>query len=297
LRLSACSFVKHLDTINGAARRQPVQALLNVVGFASSCCWHCLFAHSGHASLKIGSAFAGHCERFLRGAQSCAATVLLFVFVVRCLNTKAPQTVMMATWLIGLITFLVFAAISALLWYAVYSPCTRKRSQRYLDTLGPGLLYPEPIDMQRYAGKWYEVARLPNPFERDCVCSIAEYAMDDKDEGLLRVTNRCRRFDGSHSSAQGRARARNRDRTALSVSFAPQWLGTGAAGDYWILFVDNNYESALVGTPDRRYLWVLARSPSFVDERPQQFRQLTQKALKKGYDISKLQLNRCTLFD
>jgi len=204
----------------------------------------------------------------------------------------------MPTWLLIVTTVLLFALLGALLWYGVYTPCMRRRSKRYLDTLGESLLHPEPIDLQRYAGKWYEVARLPNSFERGCVCSTAEYAIDEKDEALIRVTNRCRRIDGAtRSAATGRARAQNENKTALSVSFAPEWLGQGTAGDYWILDVDSDYQRALVGTPDRKLLWVLARSPSFADERPQEFRKLAQQALDKGYDISKLQMNRCTLFD
>jgi len=204
----------------------------------------------------------------------------------------------MPTWLLVLGTLLIFALIGALLWYGVYTPCKRKQSKRYLTTLGPALLHSAPVDLKRYAGKWYEVARLPNSFERGCVCSTAEYVIDEKDESLIRVTNRCRRVDGTRTSVTGRARSQNPSQnTALSVSFGPQWLGDGTAGDYWILHVDPDYQTALVGSPDRRLLWVLARSPAFVDEQPQQFRQLTLKALDRGYDITALELNRCTLFD
>ena len=210
----------------------------------------------------------------------------------------------MATWLIVLGAILLLLLFGVFIYYMVYTPCVRNRVKTQLIALGPSLLYPGKVDLQRYAGKWYEIARLPNEFERGCVCSTATYSV--RDDGSVSVLNQCRKVDEPVSNqhavesvtqtrASGVARAINATNTALRVSFAPQWLGDAAAGDYWILDVDDDYQSALVGSPDRRYLWVLARSPDFANK--QQFRSLIDQASAKGYDTSKLTASRCTMFD
>lgn len=123
-----------------------------------------------------------------------------------------------------------------------------------------------PVDLKRYAGLWHEQARLPNRFEADCAGSAtAEYT--PQPDGSLRVVNRCEREDGRVDEAVGRARAVPvaglPGAGRLQVCFAPDWLGwlPLAWGEYWILKLDRDYEVALVGTPDRRCLWVLSRAP------------------------------------
>ncbi|MBS0453605.1 MAG: lipocalin family protein [Proteobacteria bacterium] len=122
-----------------------------------------------------------------------------------------------------------------------------------------------PVDLRRYAGLWHEQARLPNRFEKSCGGPVsALYTL--LPDGNMRVRNRCVRDDGRISEARGIAQA---VRVAglpgagrLKVRFLPTWLSwlPNAWGDYWILKLDRDYQVALVGTPDRQYLWVLSRS-------------------------------------
>lgn len=123
-----------------------------------------------------------------------------------------------------------------------------------------------PVDLKRYAGLWYEQARLPNRFQKYCSGPVtAEYtALPD---GTMTVRNRCTREDGQIDEAVGLARtvpvADLPGAGRLEVRFAPEWLGWLPLvwGDYWILKLDRDYQVALVGTPDREYLWVLSRVP------------------------------------
>lgn len=125
------------------------------------------------------------------------------------------------------------------------------------------------VDLLRYSGTWYEVARIPNFFQRKCVSDVsADYA--PQPDGTVTVTNRCRRADGDVEAVVGQARRpRVRgepvpDEGKLEVRFAPRWLAFIPAvwGDYWILALDSQYTMSLVGTPDRQYLWLLSRYPT-----------------------------------
>lgn len=122
------------------------------------------------------------------------------------------------------------------------------------------------VDLQRYAGEWYEIARLPNRFERRCVADItASYRL--RPDGRLEVINRCRTRKGS-LAARGVARVvDHRSRARLKVRFAPAPLSflPFVWGDYWILGLGDAYEWSLVGTPDRRCLWILSRAPRLAD--------------------------------
>lgn len=122
------------------------------------------------------------------------------------------------------------------------------------------------VDLERYQGLWYEIARLPNSFEKDCEGVTAEYAL--RDDAMISVVNRCRRksADGPVKVANGRARVVNEETKAeLEVSFfGPFW------GDYWILDLDADYTVSLVGEPAGRYLWILSRTPTLADDRLQE---------------------------
>lgn len=119
------------------------------------------------------------------------------------------------------------------------------------------------VDLDRYLGRWYEIARFPNSFEKNCEGVTAEYAR--RDDGLISVVNTCRKggIDGKAEVANGRARIVDADTNAkLEVSFfGPFW------GDYWILDLDEDYSLSLVGEPQGRYLWVLARTPEISDDK------------------------------
>ena len=118
------------------------------------------------------------------------------------------------------------------------------------------------VDLSRYAGLWYEVAKIPNRFQKQCVRgTTAQYAL--RDDGRISVVNRCVKEDGSTDEASGVAKIVDTASNAkLKVSFVsflgwrPFW------GDYWVIGLDADYRWAIVGTPDRKYGWVLSRTPS-----------------------------------
>lgn len=144
------------------------------------------------------------------------------------------------------------------------------------------------VDLTRYAGRWHEVARFPNRFQQACAReTTADYAL--LEGGAIRVTNRCLRTDGSVIEAVGRARLADPKGPAsrLKVRFAPAWLSflPMVWGDYWILDLDDDYSIALVGDPGRKYLWILARSPTPSDSL---YQRMVATAAAQGFDVSKL---------
>jgi len=119
------------------------------------------------------------------------------------------------------------------------------------------------VDLNRYLGEWHEVARFPNRFQKSCVSEVvATYSK--RDDGRLRVVNRCKTADGGTKDAEGVARVVDTATNArLKVRFAPAALSflPFVWGDYWIIGLADDYSWAVVGSPDREYLWILARSP------------------------------------
>ncbi len=144
------------------------------------------------------------------------------------------------------------------------------------------------VDLVHYAGRWYEVARFPNRFQTDCAReTTADYTV--RPDGELDVINTCLRADGGRKQAKGRARLARRDGPAsqLKVRFAPgflSWLSL-VWGDYWILDLTDDYGAALVGSPDRQYLWLLARTPALD---PESYARLTATAAAQGFDVGRL---------
>ncbi len=118
----------------------------------------------------------------------------------------------------------------------------------------------ETVDLERYAGDWYEVARFPNRFQRRCVSDVrARYVI--RTDGQLDVLNQCRTAEGT-IDARGVARVVDTGTSAkLKVRFAPAALSflPFVWGDYWILGLAVDYSWAVVGSPDRNYLWILSR--------------------------------------
>lgn len=149
------------------------------------------------------------------------------------------------------------------------------------------------VDLQRYAGTWYEIARLPEKYEKDCASDVtATYELTI--DGGLRIVNRCRRRDGSIKRAIGRAEVVDADSNArLRVTFAPQLLDPlpFVWSDYCIMDVANDYSMAVVGTPDRSHLWLLAREPTVSEDVRSAF---IAKALGQGFDTSQLVYGRHT---
>jgi apolipoprotein D and lipocalin family protein len=141
---------------------------------------------------------------------------------------------------IFLITFLTFIA------YAAVAVGVRKDELEVVQS----------VDLTRYAGRWYEIARLPNSFQKKCADSVtANYTM--REDGKIKVINRCRKASGEYATAQGEAKIVDKKTNAkLKVTFFWPFYG-----DYWILDLRPNDEYAAVGEPHRKYLWILSRSP------------------------------------
>lgn len=118
------------------------------------------------------------------------------------------------------------------------------------------------VDLRRYVGRWYEIARLPYFTQRRCVKNVtADYVLGD--DGMVYVTNRCIRQDGSVGTAKGVARVVDRGSNArLEISFRTLYGVHVLWDDYWIIGVGEDYDYALVGQPTRKRGWVLARDPS-----------------------------------
>lgn len=137
------------------------------------------------------------------------------------------------------------------------------------------------VDLQRYLGTWYEIARIPQRFQRGCTATTATYSLEE--DGDIRVLNRCRKgsLDGPLDEAEGRARVVDEETNAkLEVSFfGPFW------GDYWILELGPDYEYAVVGHPSRDYLWILSRSPTM---EPELYQAILRRLEGQGYETERL---------
>lgn len=141
---------------------------------------------------------------------------------------------------------------------------------------------PQPaqsVEIDRYLGKWYEIARYEQGFQKDCDGVTAEYSR--REDGNIKVVNRCRKPGGKIDVANGRAMIVDDPSGAkLKVSFFGPFYG-----DYWVLNRADDYAWAIVGEPDGRYLWILSRTP---DLTVQEVAALYAKAAALGYDTSYL---------
>lgn len=143
------------------------------------------------------------------------------------------------------------------------------------------------VDLQRYAGKWYEQASLPLVFARDCVSDTTALYTPQED-GTMAVRNRCLTEDGSHKQADGEARQAGETTAQLEVRFAPGWLSWLPAvwGDYWVIALDEDYQWAMVGGPKQENLWILAREPQMDAAL---YADLVDRARRMGYPMDKLE--------
>lgn len=142
------------------------------------------------------------------------------------------------------------------------------------------------VDLNRYAGSWHEVSRLPNFFQKSCVRSMAEYT--PLPDGTVRVRNTCYKAKGRTSGITGTAvPVEGSGNAKLKVKFGgfAALAPVPEEGNYWIIALDPQYRWAMVGTPDRKYLWILARQPSLPFE---VYRKLKQQAKELGFDTGKL---------
>ncbi len=144
------------------------------------------------------------------------------------------------------------------------------------------------VDLKKYAGQWYEIARLPNRFQKQCTGDVtATYFLQD--DGTIKVVNRCRNEEGGLEEAVGQAKLNSDDSSnaKLKVRFAPKLLSflPFVWGNYWIIDLDSDYTYAVVGEPDRQYLWILSRTPVIDEEKLQS---ILASIRAKGYDLTQL---------
>jgi apolipoprotein D and lipocalin family protein len=157
----------------------------------------------------------------------------------------------------------------------------QKDSSRKLDVV-------PNVDLHRYMGTWYEIARLPNRFQKQCAGDVtATYTL--LENGDIKVVNRCRKADGEIAEAEGRAKLADKKgpNTKLKVRFAPAFLGflPFVWGDYWIIELAPDYSYAVIGEPSRKYLWILSHTLEMDKET---FDQVLEDVKNKGYDLTDL---------
>jgi apolipoprotein D and lipocalin family protein len=165
------------------------------------------------------------------------------------------------------------AALLALTVAACEEPPVNRNPAQPLTTVAA-------VDLDRYLGRWYEIARFDHSFERDCTAVTATYSKNA--DGTIKVVNACRKGSpaGPQDIAEGYAKPTNATNTKLEVTFFWPF-----AGDYWVIGLADDYSWALVGEPSGRYLWILARTPQ-ID--PTLRADLIAKLQAKGYNTDAL---------
>ena len=145
------------------------------------------------------------------------------------------------------------------------------------------------VDLKKYAGLWYEVAKIPNSFQDHCIKgTTAKYTLTK--DGDIEVVNSCIDEDGEVDDADGVARIIDKKTNAkLEVSFVsflgwrPFW------GDYWVIGLDEDYKWAIVGTPSRKYGWVLSRTPKLDEVTMNNIFDILKD---QGYDPKKFEISK-----
>lgn len=145
------------------------------------------------------------------------------------------------------------------------------------------------LDVPRYMGTWFEIAKYPNWFQRKCTGDTrADYSFQS--DGTVQVINRCKVESGETIEVVGAARQIGPVTSPkLEVRFAPAWLSflPFVWGDYWVIDLDAQYQLVAVSEPKRAYLWILARTPHV---NPKDYNDLLTRLSKQGFDLSKLQV-------
>lgn len=158
----------------------------------------------------------------------------------------------------------------SLLFMLVMTVPTRAADKQPLEVV-------DSVDLERYLGRWYEIASYPAWFQKNCTAVTADYSL--REDGLIEVINSCRKktLDGKLKQSKGRAKVVDETTNAkLKVSFfGPFW------GPYWIIDLDPEYRWAVVGAPSRKYLWILSRTPQ-MDQTV--YDEIVSRLPAKGYD-------------
>lgn len=139
------------------------------------------------------------------------------------------------------------------------------------------------VDLKKYSGKWHEIASFPQRFQKRCTGTTAEYTLSNK--GYMIIENRCNKdsSNGKQSHIKGKAFVvQNSGNAKLNVQFFWPF-----EGKYWIIDLAEDYSYAVVGHPDKKYLWILSRTPTINDNI---YQQIISRVKEKGFDISKIKL-------
>lgn len=143
------------------------------------------------------------------------------------------------------------------------------------------------VDLNKYAGTWYEIARYPNKFQKKCVGNVtATYTL--KSDTTIEVLNRCLEKDGTITNAKGKAKVEDEATNAkLEVRFAPAFLSflPFVWADYWVIDLATDYSYSVVGTPDRDYFWILSRKPEMSDAL---YQEILRRAEQQGFNPAKV---------
>ena len=141
------------------------------------------------------------------------------------------------------------------------------------------------VDLNKYAGKWYEIASYPQVFQKGCHCTTAEYTVSEK--GYVIVENRCNRdsINGKTSYIKGKAFVtKNSGNAKLKVQFFWPFKG-----NYWIIDLAEDYSYAVVSNPNKKYLWILSRTPQLNNS---VYEQIIARLKAKGFDLTKLTITQ-----
>jgi apolipoprotein D and lipocalin family protein len=143
------------------------------------------------------------------------------------------------------------------------------------------LIVVDSVDLQRYLGKWYEIASYPAWFQKGCTASTADYSL--MPDGKIQVVNSCRKdsLDGPLKKSEGKAEVAD---TATNAKLKV-WFFWPFKGNYWIIDLDDDYQWAVVGEPSRKYLWILSRTPIMAEA---VYQEILERLPQKGYDAAKL---------
>lgn len=153
----------------------------------------------------------------------------------------------------------------------------------YLPAQAQTLETVKEVDLQKYAGKWYEIASFPQRFQKGCNCTTAEYTTTDK--GYVIVENRCNKdsINGKESYIKGKAFVqKNSGNAKLKVQFFWPFKGK-----YWIIDLADDYSYAVVSHPNRKYLWILSRTPQM---NPATYEKILADLRTKNFDLSQLKV-------
>lgn len=147
------------------------------------------------------------------------------------------------------------------------------------------------VNIERYAGRWYEIAKYPNRFQKSCISdTTADYVL--KSNGRIEVTNRCLKKNGKINRAVGEAKIVDKTTNAkLKLRFAPGFLSfLGFVwGDYWIIELAEDYSYAVIAEPGRDYFWILARKPEMDDKT---YQAILTRAETMGFKPSRVEKTR-----